>query len=598
MNKSILGQKSFASQAQTATRIGSKPLVRAITMALLAGSAAVPVWAAESATTECVPATYSETTGALVIPYVDVAQPDGNFKLYTANLPKLADQNGFAVSDNDLALKGESNTHDPCHGTFGGGELYLPYVKLMSNTDAVFEAMLAFSADNPEVLYPTQVRARQKDVVFGGEPSSSSKDDVSNYTWNIVEVKGDLTISEPGDLQEVLHDLLQTQSVLGDSPLMLSVSGNLVVDKGVELTANVPVYFKAPSILIEESASVAAHKGFFVESNSFTQLGEVSTSPEVAKRLRAKGTNGLDGTSGPNGAAGQDAKCRTFKIDSPTGGSGGSAGAIGGDASNGGDVIMLVKEFYGLLDGINASGGNGGKGGNGGSGGKGGNGVGCTFGSKNGAGGGNGGNGGNGGKGGDGGRINIRYCYDYSMGLPLPYQTIAGGIGGPAGQGGSGGAGGSRSGSNGSNGGNGAPGAVGKQGSFVFQQLPLNLSVCQANSPLVGKAQITDGSKVSTIANSSSLVLKPITITTARYGKNNSYCDATTVFKQQCDGKSSCAVAVGNQLCGDPLYGVVKNAEITYSCKGVSQVSTITENNTASLNCNQTRPAVSLIGIL
>jgi len=576
-NANIVAQTN-AVRANSADQQTNKLLKRAIAVSLLTGLA-VPTWAAESVTTDCMPATYSETTGALVIPYVDVAQPDGGFKLYTANLRKLADTNGFAVNEGDLTLKSEITAHDRCHGMFSEGELYLPYVKLMSNTDAVFEAVLKFSSDKPDVLYPTQVRARQKDVVFGGETSSNFEGDISNYTWNVVEVKGDLTISKPGDLQEVLHDLLQTQSVLSDSPLMLSVSGNLVVDKGVELTANVPVYFKAPSILVEESASVAAHKGFFVESSSFTQLGEVSTSPEVSSRLRAKGKNGLNGTDGVNGSEGQTARCRRLKIDSPTGGSDGSAGANGGDASNGGDVIMLVKEFYGLLDGINASGGDGGRGGNGGSGGKGGDGVGCTFGSKNGAG------GGRGGKGGDGGRINIRYCYDYSMGLPLPYQTVAGGIGGSAGQGGSGGAGGSRGGSNGNNAGPSNPGAVGKQGNFVFQQLPLNSSVCK----IKGKAQIVDGGKTSTVDNSPNLVIKPtsvLAITSVRYGKNNSYCDATVVFKQQCDGKSSCSVAVSNQLCGDPLYGVVKDALITYSCKGVSQTLTVTENQTAKLGCN------------
>jgi len=99
-------------------------------------------------------------------------------------------------------------------------------------------------------------------------------------------------------------------------------------------------------------------------------------------------------------------------------------------------------------------------------------------------------------------------------------------------------------------------------------------NIYQWQSPTVDKSNCTfsTGSKLA--------------ISSVRYGESNSYCDATSVFKQQCDGKSSCTVVVSNQLCGDPLYGVVKKAEIAYSCKGVSQVLTVPENQTANLSCN------------
>ena len=132
-------------------------------------------------TTDCVPATYSETTGALVIPSVDVTQSDGSFKVYTANLQRQAGAYvlGFAVSENNLTLKGEISTHDQCHAIFGEGKLYIPYVKLASKTDAVFEAVLALSAENPNLLDLLDAKERAKEIISGEELSSNPEGDVS-----------------------------------------------------------------------------------------------------------------------------------------------------------------------------------------------------------------------------------------------------------------------------------------------------------------------------------------------------------------------------------------------------------------------------------
>jgi len=71
----------------------------------------------------CVSATYSDATGTLMIPAVDVAQPDGSFKIYTANLQKFTETDGFAVRETDLVQTGTATVHDQCHGVFSDEKL-------------------------------------------------------------------------------------------------------------------------------------------------------------------------------------------------------------------------------------------------------------------------------------------------------------------------------------------------------------------------------------------------------------------------------------------------------------------------------------------
>jgi len=72
----------------------------------------------------------------------------------------------------------------------------------------------------------------------------------------------------------------------------------------------------------------------------------------------------------------------------------------------------------------------------------------------------------------------------------------------------------------------------------------------------------------------------------AIYGKDNIYCNATNYFQQFCESNSSCDVLVGNEMCGDPIFGIVKEVIVTYQCDNGTEVITQTdENESLTIKC-------------
>lgn len=54
----------------------------------------------------------------------------------------------------------------------------------------------------------------------------------------------------------------------------------------------------------------------------------------------------------------------------------------------------------------------------------------------------------------------------------------------------------------------------------------------------------------------------------AWYGRGRRVCDAAHTMRNACEGQGGCTVKAGNELCGDPVPGVVKGLSVTYSCHG------------------------------
>ena len=70
-----------------------------------------------------------------------------------------------------------------------------------------------------------------------------------------------------------------------------------------------------------------------------------------------------------------------------------------------------------------------------------------------------------------------------------------------------------------------------------------------------------------------------------KYGLGDRHCNATQPFAAACNGRGECQVNVGNQLCGDPVRGDRKTAEIVYRCDGRSQRLAVREGERAQLRC-------------
>jgi len=71
----------------------------------------------------------------------------------------------------------------------------------------------------------------------------------------------------------------------------------------------------------------------------------------------------------------------------------------------------------------------------------------------------------------------------------------------------------------------------------------------------------------------------------AWYGRNRRVCDATPALRGACDGRESCAVKAGNELCGDPTPGRVKELTVTYSCHGQVRTTDRVEPSVLGLRC-------------
>ena len=103
------------------------------------------------------------------------------------------------------------------------------------------------------------------------------------------------------------------------------------------------------------------------------------------------------------------------------------------------------------------------------------------------------------------------------------------------------------------------------------------------------------------VVNSYGQNIPTIQILSAQFGAKNKYCDATKMFQERCDGKTSCSVSVTKEeLCGDPILNVVKEAKIHYRCSdGIQQTIAVREYNMAELNCvPRSENAISPITIL
>lgn len=58
-----------------------------------------------------------------------------------------------------------------------------------------------------------------------------------------------------------------------------------------------------------------------------------------------------------------------------------------------------------------------------------------------------------------------------------------------------------------------------------------------------------------------------IDVIQAWYGVEGRACDATRQISRACNGRNNCTVRATNQLCGDPVPGVVKVLTVWYECE-------------------------------
>ena len=77
-----------------------------------------------------------------------------------------------------------------------------------------------------------------------------------------------------------------------------------------------------------------------------------------------------------------------------------------------------------------------------------------------------------------------------------------------------------------------------------------------------------------------------IRIMDAWYGRERRVCDASFTLKGACEGRQSCEIKAGNELCGDPLPNVVKGLSVTYRCHGRVQHTDQIESRRLGLRCD------------
>lgn len=76
-----------------------------------------------------------------------------------------------------------------------------------------------------------------------------------------------------------------------------------------------------------------------------------------------------------------------------------------------------------------------------------------------------------------------------------------------------------------------------------------------------------------------------ITVQSAVYGMSKT-CNATSALADQCNDKANCSFSVGNHLCGDPEFGVVKRIKVSYQCtNGGAKTQTAQEYESMTLSC-------------
>ena len=92
-----------------------------------------------------------------------------------------------------------------------------------------------------------------------------------------------------------------------------------------------------------------------------------------------------------------------------------------------------------------------------------------------------------------------------------------------------------------------------------------------------------------TLAASQTMVgAQTMQIVSATYGNmpNGRTCDATAAVANACTGRAACNVSVGNALCGDSDFLVVKSARIKFACGTSWRVATASEYTTTMLTCD------------
>jgi len=75
-------------------------------------------------------------------------------------------------------------------------------------------------------------------------------------------------------------------------------------------------------------------------------------------------------------------------------------------------------------------------------------------------------------------------------------------------------------------------------------------------------------------------------IISAQYGKNGKVCNAMPAVQNACNGKKSCEVISSNNLCGDPLFGTVKDLTVKYRCGSSTDAIVIREGTSSTISCN------------
>ena len=86
---------------------------------------------------------------------------------------------------------------------------------------------------------------------------------------------------------------------------------------------------------------------------------------------------------------------------------------------------------------------------------------------------------------------------------------------------------------------------------------------------------------------SSSAFAAPIRVMSAIYGTPEAArtCNATGPIAGMCDGRGSCDVYSGNQLCSDPNVYVVKSISIKYLCNKSIRTTWAREYSIARMAC-------------
>ena len=117
-------------------------------------------------------------------------------------------------------------------------------------------------------------------------------------------------------------------------------------------------------------------------------------------------------------------------------------------------------------------------------------------------------------------------------------------------------------------------------GTYVFEVVSDDVIVLNERTGNTGIAQLTRDNGIST---KNSPLIK---ITDARYGRNSKYCDATGFARSSCDGKTRCQFTAANNICGDPISGVIKEILVRYSCGYPPERNTrADEHSTLSISC-------------